>query len=89
MLGYAKRLTTKIKTAPKTVKNMVSQELCLLWASGKISLAPIYKRKPAKKAKYKTKNCAEMANNKVAAAPITGAKASNNKNTLAFVSVFL
>jgi hypothetical protein len=78
-----------IKAEPETVKKIVAQELYLLWASGKISLAPTYKRKPAKNPKYKTKKLDDIANNNVEAAPKTGATASNNKNNFAFLLVLL
>jgi hypothetical protein len=44
-----------MKKVPAMVRPMVVRDECSLWASGRISEAPMYKRKPAKQPKYSTK----------------------------------
>ena len=79
----------KIKITPVTVIKIVLYDELLLCASGKISAAPIYKRKPAKKPKYKTRIFCGIEKKKVDIAPKIGAVASSSKSPKAFFEVFL
>ena len=66
------------------VSPIILNELCLLWASGKRSLAAMYRRNPAKKPRYKISMFGGMVNKKVESAPRMGAKASSARNRIVF-----
>ncbi len=65
------------------------KELWLACASGSRSLAPIYKRNPAKNPKYITSKLFGIANKNVDKTPRIGAVASRSKSNIAFLVVFL
>ena len=63
----------KIKMTPRVVRPMSLYELFSEWASGKMSDAPIYNKKPAKNPKYKVKSCDVNVKNIVEINPKIGA----------------
>ena len=58
----------------------VKTEDCSLCACGRMSLAPMYMRNPAKTPRYNTSTCSGRVKRRVEAAPHTGARASHAKS---------
>ena len=75
--------------APMSVSIIVETEDCLLCACGRMSLAPMYMRNPAKTPRYNTRKCSGRMKRNVAAAPNTGARASHANNSRALPAVLL
>jgi len=78
-----------MKTTPAIVRKSILKELWWLCASGSNSLAPIYKRNPAKKPRYNCKMLSGIWINSVERTPSIGATASRRSSKNARLSEFL